>query len=135
MTSERHEGELDHLAKQLGERAAARVDPEKTAWAVLARLRRAPEQRRWWQRVGLVPVAAAATVFLASALAINVWIGSGGSGIAPPLPVEIEELAANELTEILDSLSLELPIAEVVPATLSDLNEVQLERLLESMEG
>jgi len=126
---------LERLAKQLGERLAADIDPQKTAWAVLARLRSAPQRRPWWRRVGLVPVAAAATLMLVSGLAIRQWVSSGGSGMTLPVPVELQDLAHEELAEVLDSLEWEVPVSELVPLTLADLSESELRELLQSMEG
>jgi len=135
MTTERDYRDVEGLAPHLGAEAAKRVDPQQTAWAVLARLRREPQRRPWWQRVKLVPLAAAATVVIASGVAIEAWRNGGGSGMTFPLPFDIEELASSELTEVLDSLELEVPMSEIMPATLSDLSEAELVQLLESMEG
>ncbi len=135
MTPERDDRDVERLAPRLGRQAAARVDAQKTVWAVLARLRREPERRSWWRRVKLVPLAAAAAVLIASGLAVEAWRNAGNGGIVFPLPSEIEELAAAELTEVLDTLELEVPMAEIMPATLSDLSESELMQLLESMEG
>jgi len=126
---------LEHLARQLGDRAAAGVDPQKTAWAVLARLRSTPPQRPWWRPVRLVPMAAAAALMLASGLAIREWVSSGGSGTTLPVPVELQDLAHDELAEVLDSLEWEVPVSELVPLTLADLSETELQELLQSMEG
>lgn len=126
---------LERLAKQLGDRPAAAIDPQKTAWAVLARLRSSPQRRPWWRRVGLVPVAAAATLMLASGLAIRQWVSNGGSGMTMPVPVELQDLAHEELAEVLDSLEWEIPVSELVPLTLADLSESELQELLQSMEG
>jgi len=60
---------------------------------------------------------------------------SGGNGFVFPTPVEIEELADTELEEVLDSLSWETPVSELMPVTLADLDESELLELLESMEG
>jgi hypothetical protein len=135
MTPERDHRDVEALAPHLGAEAANGIDPQKTAWAVLARLRREPQRRPWWQRAKLVPLAAAATVLLASGIAIEAWRSAGGSGMPFPLPAEIEELASSELTAVLDSLELEVPMSEIMPATLADLSEAELAQLLESMEG
>ena len=49
--------------------------------------------------------------------------------------VSLGELAADELTEVLDSLEYEVPVYELVPVALGDLNEDELTALLESLEG
>jgi hypothetical protein len=127
--------QLEQLAKQLGAKAAANVDAQKTAWAVLARLRSTPVTHPWWHRFGLVPAAAAAGVILAAGLGIHQWLTPGEALPSLPLPIELNELATNELTEVLDSLEFEAPVAELVPASLADLSENQLRDLLASMEG
>ncbi len=127
--------DIEQLAKQLGERAAAQVDPQKTAWAVMARLRQQPKRRPWFLRFGLMPSAAAATLILASGLAIHQLVTSGGNGFVFPMPVEIEEMADAELEEVLDSLAWDTPVSELLPVTLADLDESELTELLESMEG
>lgn len=55
--------------------------------------------------------------------------------LTAPVPVTIEELAATELTELMDSLEVEAPLSELVPVSLDDLSSRQLETLLQSMEG
>lgn len=130
-----NDANLERLAKQMGARPAAAIDPQKTAWAVLTRLRSSPQQRPWWRRVGLVPVAAAATLMLASGLAIRQWVSNGGSGMTLPVPVELQDLAHEELAEVLDSLEWEVPVSELVPLTLADLSESELQELLQAMEG
>jgi len=129
------EPDIEQLAKQLGERAASEVDPQKTAWAVMGRLRRESKRRPWLLRFGLVPMAAAATLVLASGIAIHQLVTSGGNGFVFPMPVEIEEMADVELEEVLDSLVLETPVSELLPVALADLDESELTELLESMEG
>jgi hypothetical protein len=127
--------DIERLARQLGERAAADIDPQQTAWAVMARLRREGRRRPWLFRFGLVQMAAAATLVLASGLAIHQLVGSGGNGFTFPVPAEVEELADEELAEVLDSLVWETPVSELMPVTLADLSESELTELLESMEG
>jgi len=135
MATMNRDHDIEHLAKQLGERAAAELDPQRTAWAVMARLRQDTKRRPWILRFGLVPMAAAATVVLASGIGIHQLVTSGGNGFVFPTPVEIEELADVELEEVLDSLEWETPVSELMPVTLADLDESELTELLESMEG
>lgn len=127
--------DIEQLARRLGERAAAEVDPQKMAWAVMARLRQESRQRPWFLRFGLVPTAAAATLLLASGLALHQVVFTGGNGFVFPTPVEIEDMADVELEEVLDSLAWDTPVSELLPVALADLDESELTELLESMEG
>ena len=134
------EHELERLAKELG-RAGDRVDPEATARAVLARLESEPEQRPSarvpvWTRRPLVRVAAAAVLVLATVFGVQQLRGPATAADSEiPLVVSLGELAAVELTEVLDSLDYEAPVYELVPVALGDLNEDELTALLESLEG
>lgn len=132
--------ELERLAKQLG-RAGDRVDPEATARAVLGRLESEPERRPWarvpvWMRRPLVQLAAAAVLVLATVFGVQQLRGPATPADSEiPLVVSLGELAAAELTEVLDSLDYEAPVYELVPVALGDLNEDELTALLESLEG
>ena len=50
------------------------------------------------------------------------------------MPYAFEELSEDELGDILDSLSFDAPMVEVMQIGFYDLDEVQLEDLLESLE-
>ena len=131
------EERLERMAARLGEEAADRVDPERVAATVLARLRVEGRRVPWWQRVQVTPALAAAAV-----LAIAVGLGtadrtrSGDEGwFDAPLPVVMADLAETELNELLDSLAYETPVSELVPAGIHELSVRELEALLEVMEG
>jgi hypothetical protein len=134
MTDER---QIEHLAKRLGAEAGDRVDPERTAWGVMARLRRERKPAAWWRRRIPVPaLAAAATV----ALAVGVtqpweWSANGASTFELPMQVTLSDLETEELTQVLDSLEYDVPVSEFVTVGLDDLTEAELEALLETMEG
>lgn len=128
---------LERLAGELGREAGDRVDPERVAARVLARLRSEPVWRPWWRRVGLAPALAAGAVL---AVAVGLGVGDregriGSEWGEAPLPIAFTELAAAELTEVLDSLDYEAPVSELVPAGLYELSVRELEALLEAMEG
>ena len=130
----RPEEQLVRLARQLGEREAAGVDAQKTAWAVMARLRREPARRTWRARMRPVRLAAVASVLLAVGLGIRELARPGAPGKVV-VPVEFAELPDDVLQEVLDSLSLDAPVSELVPVALNDLSESELTVLLETMEG
>jgi hypothetical protein len=114
------EHELEALAKQLGDREAEGIDAERVATAVLARLKTEPAVAHWWRR--------------------PVLLARPGTRQPPspgevPLVVSLDELAPPELAEIIDSLAVDAPVSEFVPASLEDLSARQLELLLENLEG
>jgi hypothetical protein len=130
------EHELEALAKQLGDREAEGIDAERVATAVLARLKTEPAVAHWWRRPVLRQVAAAAVLVLA----VGLFVARPGTRQPPspgevPLVVSLDELAPPELAEIIDSLAVDAPVSEFVPASLEDLSARQLELLLENLEG
>lgn len=130
------EQRLEHLARNLGRRAAARVDPDTTASAVVRRLRAAPARRVWW-RMPVLQAAAVIVLLAGGGLLLargGLWRGVNGE-MALPLPAELSGLESDELVEVLDSLQIEAPIVELLPVSLADLDEGQLEELLQAMEG
>jgi hypothetical protein len=133
------DADVERLAPRLGERAGARVDPDRIAAGVLARLRSEPvEVRRapWWRRGVTVRLAAAAMVVLVAGwLGIRALIQPPPPIAEVPTPAVLDELGVTELVDIADSLRLERPIHEFVPATLEDLSLQQLRALLQEMEG
>lgn len=131
------ERDLEKLAPRLGDRAAERIDPNQVASDVLARVAAEAEPIRWWRRPALLRIAAAVTLVAgASFFALRGF--SGGAGVVNeglPAPVALEELGVTELAELVDSLEVDGPVYRLVPASLDDLSEQQLELLLEEMEG
>lgn len=128
------EERLVGLARHLGEREAAGVDPQRTAWAVMARLRSQAARPGWWSRVRLVPLAAAASLILAVGLGVR-ELTRGGVAEEASVPIEFADLATDALQEMLDSLALDTPVSELVPVGLYELTETELTALLEAMEG
>jgi hypothetical protein len=128
--------DLEGLAPRLGRRRAGEVDPEATATAVVGRLRSERSVVHWWRLPAARRMVAAAVLILAAGL----FVARSGPDrpvgqVLVPVPVVLDELAAAELVEIIDSLDVDGPVYELVPASLHDLSERQLERLLENMEG
>jgi hypothetical protein len=125
---------LERLARRLGEREAAAIDPAAMARRVGARLREpVPQPRRlrmrWW-----VPLAAAATLILAVGVGLQMRGNGAGTDVAA-VPAEIADLDADELEEVLDSLAVDVPLSELVSVGLYELTETELATLLETMEG
>lgn len=136
-----HDAKLQELARRLGARAAERIDVERTAEAVVARLRearRAPP-RPWggglpvgWLRI------AAALILLggASMVARSIWPRT--SGVAPQAEaIDLGDLSPAQLREMLNAL--DQPAAQEPVSSqdvgLEDLTPQQLRTLLGSLEG
>jgi len=136
MTVQRHDSEnrLEELARRLGADEAAGIDPQKVAWAVTARLRREPGRRSWWPKGRVVPLAAAASLLVVLGLVGRELLRSH-SADTMPVPAEFAELQDEQLQEVLDSLSEEAPVSDLVPIALYQLDESELTALLQAMEG
>lgn len=130
---------LEQMARGLGASAAERVDVERVAARVVARLRedrdagRSPE-RLWWRTPAVLRAAAAVLVLAAGGLVARSVLVRQGPELAASFPA-LAELSTAELEEVYDSLSFETPLHEVVAVGLHDLTEEQLRELLRLMEG
>ena len=129
------EQQIERVAARLGMRAANAVDVDRVSAGVLARLKRdgalgRPRPAARW-------MALAAGLAIMAGAAYYTW-GVGGTH-APPLsataPPQLAGLNSAELTEILDSLTVEPPATVSGEVTLDDLNAEQLTQLLKLMEG
>jgi hypothetical protein len=141
--------ELHELARRLGARAAERLDVDRTARAVLARL--ADERARARKRfIGLPPVSlriAAGLVLVIGASALLRTVGrhpaatytatvttDAGAGAGG---VNLNDLSDEELREVLGTFDQSLdqePVA-ATDAGLEDLTAPELRRLLRSLGG
>ena len=133
---EMDERELERVAKRLGRVAAERLDVERTAQAVVARLRVEPVAVVWWRRARVLQATAAAAVIL---LTVGVLVRGQVDRDAMALsdvavPVELQALEVDELEEVFDSLEVDVPVYELA-VNLENLTEGQLEELLRTMEG
>ena len=129
------ENDLLRIAGTLGNRAAARIDAERVATAVVSRLRSRPAAP-WWASPALIRLAAAVTISVGGGLfayrfAAHTWAVAA----TPSAPVTLQPLSNTELEEVLDSLSVAAPAFEGVSVGLPDLNDEQLRALLRKMEG
>jgi hypothetical protein len=135
---------LQELARQLGVRAAARLDVERMAQAVLAGLRRPARKRTWlvWTQVAWVRAAAMVVLLLGTGIVLQPrpWLQRAiplhGTWDEPAAGT-VQDLSADQLTRVLDEL--DQPVDVTVPASedagLEDLSEPQLRALLKSLEG
>ncbi len=134
---------LRAVAERLGRAAAERVDVERTAARVVARLRedarRARRLPRWLEPTGLR--IAAALVIVAGAGLVVRGLGHWSSG--QPVPAEsttaeLGELSTAQLRELLGAVDRPAADQDVVLAQdvgLDDLSAAQLRALLASLEG
>lgn len=137
--------ELEQAARRLGAGAADRLDVERTAQAVLARLRAgdAPARQpiRWmqpaWMRV------AAGVVLIIGAGVLVYWRlhHPPETGDVPPVAVasagEFEDVTSGQLQDVLDGLNRTVemtPSVHAGEAGVEDLSEPQLQSLLKAME-
>jgi hypothetical protein len=131
--------ELERLGARLGIEVADRVDPERVAPRVLARLHeaRAPALSRG-QR-GLRRIAAMAAV---AVLGVVLWlVAKPASGpvdrVVTPGTVlqELDELNADQLEALLETMPITASVMPPEAAPLEGLDTIKLERLLRSLEG
>ncbi len=137
------DGKLQEVARRLGARAADRLDVERTAQAVVTRLRTEPRAdirvlggiRPSWLRIA----AALVMVVGAGVVALNVRVPLFTTPVPPATASgELSELSGDELRAVLEAVGQ--PGGEqqdVSPQDLSleDLSAPQLRALLESLEG
>ena len=138
-----HDAKLREVARRLGARAAERLDVERTAQAVVGRLRtdpRAEVRVLGWIRPGWLRIAALLVMVVgAGVVAVNVRI----PGVMPPVPSataagELSELSGDELREVLESVAQLGGEQQAVSAQgvgLDELSASQLRALLESLGG
>jgi len=137
------DAKLQEIAQRLGARAAERLDVERTAEAVVARLRTEPRAEvrvlGWIQPAWLRIAAVLLLLIGAGVVALNVR----GPQPTTPLPPasagsELSELSGDELRIVL--AALQEPGAErqgvsLQDVGLEDLSALELRALLESLEG
>ncbi len=135
-----HDAKLQELAQRLGAAAAERIDVERTAQAVLTRLRQEQHAPRVW---GGLPAGwlriAAALVLLAGAglVARSVFRRPPAGDVAQIETPDVGDLSADQLRDLLNSVSQP---AAVEPESaqdvgLEDLSPEQLRALLASLEA
>ena len=135
-----HDADLRQLARSLGASAADRLDVERTAAAVLQRLRTESRVGRstpsWWRRPRWLLAAAAALLIVGGVLLLRRTTGSGH--VAHYVAEDLRDLSTDQLREVLGTLDQTLTEPTTIDPSDDDLNGLtteQLERLLESLEG
>ena len=140
-----HDDKLQEVARRLGARAAERLDVERTAQAVVERLRTEPRADvrvlGWIQPAWLRIAAVLLLVIGASVVALNVRSPQlTTSPLLPPASAgsELSELSGDELRVVLEGLGeagAERQGVSPQDVGLEDLSAPQLRALLESLEG
>ena len=138
-----HDAKLQEVARRLGAHAAERLDVERTAQAVVARLRTEPRAQvrvLGWIRPAWLRIAAAVVLLVgAGVVALNVRIPPHTTPV-PGATVggELGELSGAELRVVLEALGQPGGEPQAVSAQdvgLEDLSALELRALLESLEG
>ncbi len=138
-----NEDDLEQLAQRLGARGAERLDVERTARAVVTRLKQKPRAAR---RMRLEPawllIAAAAVIVVAVGLVVQSTFRPPASrhvaSLSEPAGADLSDLTADQLQEVLQTVEQAGADQEAVSAQdvgLEDLSTPQLRALLESLEG
>jgi hypothetical protein len=135
-----HDAKLQELAQKVGARAAERLDVERTAKAVVERLRTEPRAEVWvWIRPAWLRIAAAVVILLGAGTIALEMRTSPASGPAPVAAGgELGDLSAEQLREVLDAVGQPEGEQQTVSAQevgLEQLTAPQLRALLESLEG
>lgn len=136
-----HDEALRQVARRLGAEAAERLDVERTAQAVLARLRAGDEPAR-------PPIRWMQPAWMSAAAVVVIMIGAGALyrithpvpqfvGATDTAPVDVlADIPSGQLQEVLSGLNdpLEMPGAvHAGEAGVEDLSEPQLQSLLEAI--
>jgi hypothetical protein len=132
-----HDEALRAVAERLGARAAARVDVEHTAQAVVQRLRE-PVRPLGRRAVPIWLRAAAAVLLVAGGVVLvnRVVRTEHGAPVRALVTEDLSGLSTTELAEVLSTLDQALDSAAMAEVHgLEGLTESQLEALLGSTEG
>jgi len=144
-----HDAKLQEVARRLGARAAERLDVERTAQAVVERLRTEPRAevrvlggiRPAWLRIAATLVIAVG----AGVVVRSLWrhhpigtalIAAGGAGAGAG--ADLNDLSLDQLRQVLEAVDQPGGEHEAVSAqdlSLDDLSTLELRALLESLEG
>jgi hypothetical protein len=150
-----HDGKLQQVARRLGARAADRLDVERTAQAVVARLRtepRADVRVLGWIRPAWLRIAATLVIAVgAGVVARGLWhhqptgtalVAAGGAGAGAGAGTgtgtDLNDLSPDQLWQVLEAMGEPGGEPETVSpqdVSLNDLSALELRALLESLEG
>jgi hypothetical protein len=122
---------LENLAKQLGARAAERLDVQATARKVVERLREQPVQRPVWIHATWLRIAAAVVLVVGSAFAARgIWSNANrGNHLAHLVADDLEDLSPDQLRNVLTTLDDIVSGDSVVSDSTADLHELDTQQL------
>lgn len=122
---------LEHLARQLGARAAEHLDVEATARKVVERLREQPAHRSVWIRETWLRIAAAVVLLVGGALAVReIWSnGDAGDHLAHLVADDLDDLSTDQLRNVLTTLDEIVGGDSVVSDSTADLHELDTQQL------
>ncbi len=140
-----HDARLQDLARRLGAQAAEQLDVERTAQAVVARLRAEPRThgRPWvWMQPVWLRIAAAVVLLVGAGVVVRAVRGPApphGAALVEPAGAELSDLSTAQLEQVLQEIAgggragdEETPAPQDV--SLDDLSAPQLRALLASLE-
>jgi hypothetical protein len=134
-----NEDRLNELARQLGTRAAERLDVAATARSVVQRLREQPVRRVRWIHETWIRIAAAVVIVVGGGLALReAWSPDAPNHVAHLVADDLDDLSADELRAVLAGFEEIVNGDSAVPESGSDLLELdaqQLQTVLRSLEG
>lgn len=127
-----NEDKLTQTARQLGVRAAERLDVDATARKVIDRLREQPPRRTVWIQATWLRIAAALVVVLGGAYAVRELRQSDAPHVAHFIVDDLQDLSADELRTLLASFDQIVADSAAVDSTsdLQELDAQELRRLL-----
>src|SRR5690348_13477340 len=135
-----HDAKLQEVAQRLGARAAERLDLERTAQAVVARLRAEPRAAsgRWtWIQPAWLRIAAAVVIVVGAGGIARSLLRDRTPAAVAAAGTELNDLSPEQLRAVLDAV--EHPATEETisaqDVSLDDLSAPQLRALLRSLEG
>src|SRR5262245_60690036 len=139
-----NEERMEQLARQLGARAAERLDVAKTARQVVERLREQPREapRATWIQPAWLRIAAAVVIVVGSGALLRQVIPRGGAVAgqhgAHYVSDDLRDLSADELRDVLGSFDEILGSDSVADPDTTDwrgLDAQQLREVLRALEG
>jgi hypothetical protein len=131
---------LEALARQLGQKAADRLDVQATARKVVERLREQPVRRISWVQQPWLRIAAALVIVVGGATLIRRnLVRSDAAHTAHFVADDLSDLSTDELRDVLATFDETIGSDSVaVPDSSTDLRELdaqQLRAVLRSLEG
>jgi hypothetical protein len=125
---------LENLARQLGARAAERLDVEATARKVVERLREQPAERRVWIHKTWLRIAAAVVLLVGGVVVASRLTPGRRPGVSPThlahlVADDLDDLSTDQLRNVLTTLDDIVSGDSVVSDSTADLHELDTQQL------